>query len=194
MRIGLFGGTFDPIHIAHLIVAETVRSDFSLDRIFFIPAALPPHKGRKRLTPIRARLEMLHLAVEGQSGFFVSDVEMQRGEVSYTIDTVRWFQEREEWAGDDFYLILGGDSLLELGTWKDPEQILDTIPILVVRRPGFDMDRVEERFLKRVVFVNAPFVAISSTEIRQRVHEGKSIRYWVPDKVEAYIRREGLYL
>jgi nicotinate-nucleotide adenylyltransferase len=193
MKTGLFGGTFDPIHVGHLIVAETVRCDLSLDRILFVVAAVPYHKVRENLSPAFLRLEMVELALEGYPLFTVSDVEVQRGGVSYTVETVRWFQDSEEWGKDELYLLIGSDCLLELGMWKDPEEILNNIPTLVVERPGFDIKKAEQRFGKRVTGVQAPLIDISSTDIRRRVRAGKSIKFWVPEKVEEYIMRKGLY-
>ena len=194
MKIGLFGGTFDPIHFGHLIVAETVRSDFGLDRILFIPAAIPPHKIKTSLSPASLRLAMVKLALEKVPYFEASDIEIKRGGISYTVDTVRWFWESDDWEGNEFYLLIGSDSLLELGTWKDPDKILERIPILVMGRPGFDFEKAEKRFQKKIVPVEVPLIDISSSEIRRRVKERKSIRYWVPEKVEKYIKQKGLYL
>ncbi len=194
MRTGLFGGTFDPIHTGHLIVAETVRSDFKLDRILFIPAEKPPHKRDSYLSPSTVRLKMVELAISRHPNFEISDVEIQRGGTSYTVDTVRWFLESKEWRKDVLYLIVGSDSLLEMETWRDSTIILEKIQTLVVERPGFDWEKGDKRFLKKVTLVQIPLVDISSTEIRRRVREGKSIRYWVPEKVENYIQRKGLYL
>ena len=127
MKIGLFGGTFDPIHVGHLIIAETIFSDFLLDRIFFIPTAVPPHKNSDSVSPTDRRLEMVKLAVEDRSGFDVSDTELQRGGVSYTIDTIRWFQNSESLKGGSFFLIIGSDSLYDIKNWKHPEEILSSI-------------------------------------------------------------------
>lgn len=194
MKTGLFGGTFDPIHIGHLIIAETVRSDFVLDRVLFIPAQIPPNKVNRILSAAQIRLKMVELAIDGYSYFDVSDVEIQRGGVSYTVETVHWFKETEEWGKDELFLIVGSDSLLEMKSWKDPGGILQKIQTLVVGRPGFDIEKAEESFRRRVKRVYTPFINISSTEIRQRVRSGKSIHYWVPEKVEVYIRKKGLYL
>ncbi len=194
MRIGLFGGTFDPIHFGHLITAETVRSDFGLDRILFIPAAIPPHKHKTSLSPAPLRLTMVKLALEKTPYFEVSDVEIKRGGVSYTVETVQWFQESDYWKENEFYLLIGVDSLLELGNWRYPDRILEKVPILVMERPGFDSEKAEKQFLEKIVPVKVPLIDISSSEIRRRVKEGKSIRYWVPEKVEKYIRQKGLYL
>ena len=194
MRTGLFGGTFDPIHMGHIIIAETVRSDFPLDRILFIPVGIPPHKENTQITPARMRYRMVELAVDAYPYFNVSDCEIQKKDISYTIDTVRSLKSSDTWGKDDFYLIIGMDSLLELDTWKKPEALLHEIDTIIVGRPGFDIAVVEQRFRQRVTVVQTPLIDISSSEIRRRVHEEKSIRTWVPDAVEAYIREKGLYL
>ena len=193
MRIGLFGGTFDPLHIGHLIIAETVHSDFSLDQIIFIPAAVSPHKVGKNLSPADIRLEMVRRTIDHCTHFNVSDVEIQNEKISYTVDTVRWFREAEQWHHDELYLLIGSDSFLELNTWKDPELILEQVHMLVVGRPGFEIQTVEERFRDNVTIIDGPLIDISSSEIRQRVQLGKSIRYWVPDCVEKIISQKGLY-
>lgn len=194
MKIGLFGGTFDPIHVGHLIIAETVRSDFSLDRLLFVPAAVPPHKKYRDISSGSIRLEMVRSAISGHPYFEVSDAEIRRGGISYTVETVRRFQESEEWAGNAFYLLIGADSFRDLKNWKKPKEILDRIRVLVVERPSFGIEEIEAGFDEGVTLVRAPLVGISSNEIRRRVREGKSIRYWVPESVEQIIRREGLYL
>ena len=127
MKIGLFGGTFDPVHVGHLIIAETVSSDFLLDRVFFIPAAVPPHKNGNRISPSDRRFEMLTLAIEDHTRFEISDVEIRRGGLSYTVDTIRWFQESATWRETAFYLIIGSDSLYDIKNWKHPEKILSGI-------------------------------------------------------------------
>jgi nicotinate-nucleotide adenylyltransferase len=193
MKIGLFGGTFDPVHVGHLIIAETVSSDFHLDRVFFIPAAKPPHKNGNSVSPPDRRLEMLKLAIEDHSRFVVSDAEIQRGGISYTVDTIRWFQKSELWKGGSFFLIIGSDSLYDIRNWKHPEEILSSIHVLVIERPGFEREEIGERYSEQVQWVSVPKMQISSTEIRKRVCEKKSIQYWVPRKVETYIHDKGMY-
>ncbi len=194
MRSGLLGGTFDPIHNGHLIVAEAVRSDFNLDRIFFIPAAVPPHKDSRELSPENHRLEMVHRAIMGNEHFKVSDFELKSCGISYTINTIKWFKQSSSYRNDQFFLIIGADSLLDFHTWKDPEEIFNTIKIIVMKRPGFDIDNVKSEFRNRVIVADVPMIEISSTNIRKRVREGKSIRYLVPEKVEEYIKMKRLYL
>ncbi len=193
MRIGLFGGTFDPLHMGHLIVAETVRSDFPLEQILFIPAGISPHKLDKNLSPADIRVEMVQKAIEHYTGFDVSLVEIQNKKISYTIDTIKWFRETEKYQHDELYLLVGSDNFLELNTWKDPEMILEQVHMLVVNRPGFEIQNVGVHFRDKMTFIKGPFIDISSSEIRHRVRLGRSIRYWVPDCVERIIFQKGLY-
>jgi nicotinate-nucleotide adenylyltransferase len=194
MKIGLFGGTFDPVHIGHLIFAETVRSDYGLNRILFIPAAVPPHKPGIRVSSAEDRLEMLKLAIEDYSHFEVSDVEIRRGSISYTIDTIQWFQESEFWKENTFFLIIGSDSLYDMKHWKHPEKILSKIRVLVIERPGFSREKIGNTGSKQIQWISVPQMDISSTEIRKRVQERKTIRYWVPRKVEDFIHDREMYL
>lgn len=192
MRTGIFGGTFDPIHMAHLTIAETLKSDFPLDRILFIPAFNPPHKERVVGCP-EDRFRMVQLAIQDNPNFFISDIELERGSISYTIDTISLLNQSEKWCNDEFFLIIGADSLIEIETWKQPEQILNRLTTLVIERPGFDIQELNEKYRQKVILVPAPFIDISSSTIRKRIHENKSIRYWIHEKVEAYIHENGLY-
>jgi nicotinate-nucleotide adenylyltransferase len=193
MKTGILGGTFDPIHVGHLIIAEVVRSDFPLDRILFMPTANPPHKKDLKLTDKNIRLRMVELAICKSPYFVVLDEEIKRGGISYTIETIKQLKSLELWSEDELYLILGADSLIDLKTWKDPEDIIKSINILVVARPGYDIRKADERFRRHTIIIHSPLIDISSSEIRQRIKEDKSIHYLVPDKVEAFIQKEGLY-
>ena len=193
MKIGLFGGTFDPIHTGHLIVAETVRSDFQLDRILFIPASRPPHKQGQTFAPSADRKYMVKQALKGNPFFKLSDVELRRGGESYTIETIRWFQESKIWKKHIFFLIIGADSLLEMTIWKNPDEILKSIRVLVLLRPGFDIQNSDKKYLDKVTMVSVPNIDISSTKIRNRIRNNQTIRYWVPEAVERYIHTKGLY-
>ena len=193
MRIGLFGGTFDPLHVGHLIIAETVLSDFPLDQVLFIPVGITPHKIEEDLSPAEIRLEMVQSAIQHHTGFDVSPVEIESKNISYTIDTIMWFKKTEKYHHDELYLLMGSDSFLELDTWKDPDLILEEVHLLVVSRPGFEIRTIEERFQGKLSIVKGPLIDISSSEIRHRVQLGKSIRYWVPESVEKIIFQKGLY-
>ena len=192
MNIGLFGGSFNPPHLAHLIVAETVREQFRLDQVWWMPARRPPHKAEETLVSSQHRLEMTRRATQDHPAFAVSDVEVRRAGASYTVETVRALQATHpEYA---FSLLLGGDSLRDFGTWRQPEEIVARVPLIVYRRPGAADIEVEPYLAGRVRFAEAPLLEISGTEIRARLREGRSIRYLVPDAIRAYIEEHGLYV
>jgi len=190
--IGLFGGTFDPIHIGHLITAEEVRDLFGLDEIVFTPSNRSPHKPDRPMASARDRYEMVALATKSNPYFSVDDIELVRGGTSYTVDTVREFRERR---GDEvsLHLVIGADLMLDLESWKDPDQLLALVTIIVMSRPGYDLRQVPEPFRGRFEVARVSHIDISSTMIRQRVLEGRSVRYLVPDAVEAYISAKELY-
>ncbi|HMB92960.1 MAG TPA: nicotinate-nucleotide adenylyltransferase [Rhodothermales bacterium] len=191
MRVGLFGGSFNPPHLAHLIVAETVREQFGLDAIWWMPAYQPPHKTGVALASATHRLAMTQAAVAENPGFAVSDLEIQREGTSYTVDTVRTLQA--EHPDHTFFLLVGSDSLHGFSSWYQPEEIIARVPLIVYRRPGTVTTKAEPAFAERVLFADAPLLEISGTEIRQRLREGHSIRYLVPDAVRAYIDQHKLY-
>lgn len=190
-RVGLFGGSFNPPHLAHLIIAELVCEQAHLDQVLWIPCYSPPHKDEQELVAPHHRLAMVRLAIEGNPAFAVSDVEIRRGGRSYTIDTIRELQAHHpDW---EFLLILGEDSLRTFHTWRAPEEIVQRVPLLVYRRPGVSAHPVDPRFLARATFVEAPLLEISATEVRQRCRQGRSIRYLVPEAVRQYILENHLY-
>lgn len=198
-KIGILGGTFDPIHIGHLIVAETVVQECSLDKVVFIPTGIPPHKSNYKVTSSNFRYDMLKIAIEGNESFDVSTMEIDRQGITYTIDTLQAIS-REPYGGDTLNFIIGGDTLMEVGGWKDAAKVVKLCRLIVYQRPGFNEEKVmkEAERLRRllgasVIFVNGPLLEISSTEIRQRIKKGKSIRYLVPQKVEEYIYSHNLY-
>jgi nicotinate-nucleotide adenylyltransferase len=178
--------------VAHLAVAEAAAEAAGLDRVVWMPAATPPHKqGTDSLAPADHRLAMTRLAVQGNDRFAVSDLELRRGAVSYTVDTLR--QLRAEHPGTELLLLLGGDSLAGLPTWREPEAILSLARLLVYRRPGSEEGAVPAEILARTTFVDAPSIELSGTAIRARLAAGKTVRYLVPDAVRAYIEAHGLY-
>lgn len=201
MKIGILGGTFDPVHVGHLIIAETVRDEMGLDRVLFIPAATPPHKQRRAITDAKHRLEMVRLAVEGNAAFEVTDIEIRRGGVSYSIETIE--RLRAAMAPEAaFFFIVGADTVPELATWKDIDHLVHRCTFVVVARPGFRIEDLlneaiglapdtRQRVLRH--FIDAVRVDISSTGLRARLAEGKSVRYRLPEAVEHYIRTKGLY-
>ncbi len=200
-RIGLLGGTFDPIHYGHLAMAEEVYAALDLAEMVFIPAGQPPHKAGRTITPAEHRLAMLKLAIASNPHFTLSQVDIQRSGPSYTVDTLRLL--REEWGKETaFYFVIGWDSLEELPTWYEPEGILAQLDYLVaISRPGYDerpgyREKLEQRLpglKERLLVVPAPQLAISSTSLRQRVAEHRPIRYQLPEAIEQYIERHGLY-
>lgn len=199
-RIGIYGGSFDPVHLGHLLVAETVRDQIGLDQVRWIPAFQSPLKLDRPPTPPKARLEMLSLAIGGHSPFVIDDRELRRAGVSYTIDTVRELQA--ELTDAEWFLILGADSLVEFHKWKEPKALCELVTPIVVARGGekpVDWDYLkpftdEERLARfREVSIMMPVIEISSRDLRDRLQRKRSIRYQVPAAVEAYIRTSGLY-
>jgi nicotinate-nucleotide adenylyltransferase len=195
MRLGLFGGTFDPIHLGHLILAEQCRESCSLDHVWFVVAGEPPHKRSER-TAVAHRLEMARIAVAGHPAFTVSEIETKRPGPHYSVETLESVS-REHPAVELFFLI-GADSLNDLPGWREPIRIAQLATIVVVNRPG--IEEVASADLPRfgsgsraIVPVTIPPIGIASTELRRRVLERKSIRYMVPRGVEAYIEAQGLY-
>jgi nicotinate-nucleotide adenylyltransferase len=192
MKVGVYGGTFDPVHWGHLVLAEEARTRAGLDLVLFVPSGLPPHKAARRLTPIGDRLAMVRLAVDGIPGFEVSDMESESHGPHYTIETLgRIARQRPD---DEISFILGSDSLLELGTWSRPEEIVALAPLVVLARPGFDPRSADSAFTKRLTIVDGVTVSVSSTLVRQRIAAGGSIRFLVPLAVLDYARRKRLYL
>jgi len=192
-RIGLFGGTFDPVHTGHLLLADAVRGNAGLEKIVFVPAAVPPHKPGGPSSGADDRLAMVRLAIEGNPGFEVEDLELRRPGASFTVDTLAELQASPEWGDAEWFLLMGADMLADLPNWKDPDEIVRRAGLLVMERPGFDVREMKTRFASEAVMVKTPSLGISSTQIRRRIREGAPIRYWVPDAVEAYIREKGLY-
>jgi nicotinate-nucleotide adenylyltransferase len=191
VKVGVFGGTFDPIHWGHLVLAEEAMLAAGLDRILFVPSGLPPHKIDRVLTPCVHRLAMVRLAVAGVTGFEVSEAEADEDRPHYTLDTLtRLAGERPR---DEMSFLLGSDSLLEMRSWRDPEGIVHLCPLVVLPRPGFDAAAANPAFTARLTLVGGVSVSISSTLVRQRLAGGAPVRFLVPEPVREYIRRNGLY-
>jgi nicotinate-nucleotide adenylyltransferase len=196
-RVALFGGTFDPPHLGHLIIAECARESLSLDRVEFLVSADPPHKLDVARSPFADRRAMVALAISGAPSFVVNDSECSRPGPSFTVDTLRLRQE--ERPEERLWFLMGADSLIDLPTWREPEAILNLARLAVAARPGspiaFD---VVERSLPGATgvidLVTTPLIDISSRELRRRVLEERSIAYRVPSNVHAYIRSRELYL
>ncbi len=198
MNIGLFGGTFDPIHTGHLIVAEDVRLKLALDRVLFIPAGQPWLKMEREITPGEHRLEMVKLATDSNPHFEVSGIELERPGPTYSVDTVSALRA-ELGPGIDLFFIIGFDALSELPVWKESSQLLELCRIVAMRRPGHDkldwrsLEQVLPAVSSRVDVVDVPQIEISSTGIRERVARGLSLRYLVTETVEHYIQEHQFY-
>ena len=192
-KVGVLGGTFNPIHWGHLVLAETVLDTAGLDELLFVPTALPPHKQVEGDISIEHRLEMVRLATEGQKGFQLSSLEADETKVSYSIDTLdRIAKQYPE--DSQIRFIVGADQLDEIESWKDYRRLLDQYGLYVAKRTGSGNPSMMQRLKDCIEVVPMPRIEISSTAIRQRVADGKSIRFMVPGAVEAYIRKHQLYL
>lgn len=192
MRIGIFGGTFNPIHYGHLINAEIVKEDFSLDKIIFIPVKCPVHKKLIGSITSNDRLKMLEIAIQGNSGFDISTAEIDRDSESYTITTLH--ELSEIYPEDKLYLIIGSDSFLEIDTWKEPVEILKIASLIIIKRPGDNISDVDKyKMAKEILIANNPNIELSSSNIRDRIKNGKSVRYMIPERIQEYIRNRGLY-
>jgi nicotinate-nucleotide adenylyltransferase len=187
-KIGLFGGTFDPVHLGHLIIAQAVLENAGLDRMIFIPSARPPHKGHEMMFDAGDRLAMLSRAIRGNPSFAVSDIEMRRSGLSFTIDTIREMKALHP-PGTEFFFLVGRDNLYEIETWRDPHDILAECTLLVAERVCSDERIIPPWIMETVHSVPAPVIEISSTDIRTRIREGRSIRYLVPEGVAEMIQK-----
>ncbi len=185
-KVGLFGGTFDPVHHGHLIIAQAVLEQTGLDRMIFIPSARPPHKGEDIMFSAAVRFALLSRAVRDNESFCVSDVEMRRKGFSYTIDTIREMKAQYP-PSTEFFFLVGMDNLYEIQTWRNPRGILEECTVLVADRACAKDREVPRWIQERVRRVRVPLIEISSTAIRQRIREGKNLRYLVPTGVEEMI-------
>lgn len=199
IRIGIMGGTFDPIHNGHLVLAEQIRTRFTLDKIYFIPVGNAPHKKNTTKSTKYDRLNMTKLAIESNVNFEISDIEIKKESVSYTIDTVRELKELIH-AEDKLYFITGADAILLIDTWKDYKELFELVTFIGATRPGISVeelqskiDEVKQKHGVGIEITKVPALAISSTDIRRRVEEGESIKYLLPESVESYIKENGIY-
>jgi nicotinate-nucleotide adenylyltransferase len=188
VRIGVFGGTFDPPHLGHLIVAGDAHAGLSLDRIVFVPSAVPPHKLATVRASAEQRLEMVEVAVRDDYRFTVDDIELRRTGPSYTVDTLRSL--REQHAGCELFFLIGTDALREIETWRTPDEVARLARLVALSRSGDEARTATHRV---VLPLHVTRVDISATEIRRRVAAGESVRYLVPDSVREIIERDGLY-
>ena len=213
MRLGLLGGTFNPIHLGHLRAGVEVREAFNLDRLVLIPSARPPHKTADHMASADDRLEMVRLALQGEPFLEVFDVELTRPGLSYTIETLRHFQDQSG-QGSEIYFVVGQDAFSEITTWKSYHELFATAHFIVMTRPGFESDRLEDfihthlseayqydlagkRFSHpqwyTIFCLSITHLDISASQIRELRGQGRSIRFLVPDAVNQYILEKGLY-
>jgi len=199
-RLGIMGGTFDPIHYGHLVAAEAAAHEFSLDRVIFVPAARPPHKKDYPITEAGHRYLMTVLAVTTNPKFEASSIEIDRSGYSYTFDTVREFRHVY---GEEVqvFFITGADAILEIMTWKNVQKLIEICSFIAATRPGFDLTALDQRIQElprgcqdRIFPMEVPALAISSTDIRQRVREGRPIKYLLPEPVEYFLLKNRLYI
>jgi nicotinate-nucleotide adenylyltransferase len=196
-RIGLFGGTFDPIHYGHLVIAEDARVYLGLDTVYFAPAYQPPHKPQGTYSAFEHRVRMVELAIKSNQRFALSLIETRLPGPSYTVDTVRAFR-RELPADATLYFIMGMDSLANILTWHKPEELLPLCRIVVAERAGYQVDiaALDSKLpglRKSLELIDTPELSISSTDLQRRIRRGLSVRYQLPIRVEQYVRRQNLY-
>jgi nicotinate-nucleotide adenylyltransferase len=198
-RIGVLGGTFDPIHIGHLAVTQDAAYRLSLDRVLFVPNRIPPHKQRQHVSDVHHRLAMVELGVADNRQFAVSQLELERPGPSYTLDTMRELKARHGTRADLFFLV-GCDALTQLHTWHQPQQLLDEFKLAIMNRPletSIDWSELEARFPgigEQVTVVDVPHLLVSGIGIRERVQRGEPIEYYVVPPVRRYIAEHGLYM
>ncbi|KYQ86802.1 hypothetical protein AYX07_06575 [Thermoactinomyces sp. AS95] len=192
MKVGIFGGTFDPIHFGHLLLAEQAREAASLHEIWFIPAGEPPHKQGKPVTPAMERKKMVELAIEGHPQFKVNPIELMRSGPSYTVDTIMELKKQNPHV--EFFLLVGADMVKNLPKWYKIKEIIQNVQVIGLGRPGFDHDALPEYIEERLMWIpDAVETNISSSIIRERLMLNRSVRYLVPDSVYKYIKEQGLY-
>ena len=188
-KVGIFGGTFDPIHHGHLITAQSVREIRNLDRIIFIPSFISPHKADVNSASPEHRMNMLKLAIEEIEFFEVSDYEIKKEGISYTIETLKEFKKKY----DELQFIIGYDNIFKFHTWKNPDEIMKITKILVLKRKSSLPPPHEDKYVKSALFVETRGIEISATDIREKVKQGMPIHYLVPEKVKEYIYSFNLY-
>jgi nicotinate-nucleotide adenylyltransferase len=200
MRVGVFGGTFDPVHTGHLILAEQCREQGRLDEVWFVPAPRPPQKDETVLTRFEQRVEMLALATAGNPAFKIDELEKERSGPSYTVDTLDELGRRHP--GHEFFLLVGSDSLADLPNWHEPRRLLELAGLVVMARPGHPMPTADELRQRlrlpatvplRLEVAEAPLIHIASRDLRRRARAGRSLRYFLPRAVECYVRDKRLY-
>ncbi|MEQ9411879.1 MAG: nicotinate-nucleotide adenylyltransferase [Fuerstiella sp.] len=198
MKIGVFGGTFDPVHFGHLLLAETCRQKLELTEVRFVPAGSPPHKADVKITDGHVRADMLQLAVSGYSEYTVDRRELRRRGPSFTVDTLT--ELTSEFSEAEFFFLMGADSLRDVPGWRSPDRITQLATVVAVNRPGLPMptpaqvgEWVGSDLASRIQLVSMPGTDLSATELRRRVREGQGLRFMTPKAVEAYIDQHGIY-
>lgn len=196
LRLGAVGGTFDPPHYGHLALAENARVQLGLDRILFVPAGQPPHKSERPVTPTRHRVAMVEAAIAGNPAFTISRVDLDRPGPHYTIEMLVLL--RQEHPQAELFFLIGGDSLAEFLSWRDPAGIVRQARLAVMQRPGWQanleaLEREIAGIRERLVWLDAPRLGITGSDLRRRVRAGLPLRYLVPPPVAAYVREQGLY-
>jgi nicotinate-nucleotide adenylyltransferase len=199
LRLGILGGTFDPIHFGHLLAAEEARVVLRLNQVLFAPAGDPPHKQGHPILPVTHRLAMVRLAIADNPAFVISTVDIDRPGPHYTVDTIHLLRDRWGTDADETFFIMGADSLAHLLTWYQPARLVELCRLAVVARPGYRADLAElEAALpgvsSRLDWVEMPVLGISSSDLQRRVRDGRSIRYQVPAVVARYVAEHELYL
>jgi len=198
MRVGVFGGTFDPIHLGHLAVARSIQSTLNLDKVIFVPAGQPWLKAGTLVSSVKDRVEMLRLALARRRAFELSTIEADKTGPSYTVDTIEKLK-KQLGSNADLFFLLGSDALMDIAKWKEPQRLVRLCQLVAFARPGFGLPTMEALetavpgVSQRVVFLEVPQVNIRATDIRRRVAEGRSVQRLVPRAVERYILEHGLY-
>lgn len=197
MRLGVLGGTFDPPHYGHLMLAEVARDQLALERVLWVPAADPPHKQNQIIESAQHRIAMLELALDSNAAFVLSRADVDRPGPHYTVDLLALLSG--EYPGAELYFLMGGDSLRDLASWRDPARIVEQCQLVVMPRPKqvIDMDALDNvipGLRQRVTFIDSPLVDLSASQIVRRVQQGRSIRYLTPPAIIEYINRHQLYL
>ena len=187
MKIGILGGTFNPIHMGHLIMAEEVLQKIGLAKVIFVPTNMPPHKEDGEIIPAVYRLKMLRLAISGNPHFSVSDIEIKRGNLSYTIDTIK--ELNKIYRGNELYFIIGSDLFKYLNEWKDLKEIIALVKFIVATRPGYPLENLPDY----MTTINIRAVDISAFQIRQCIKQNRSFRYLVPEAVWHYVLKKKIY-
>lgn len=187
-KFGIFGGLFDPPHLGHLIIAQTVLEEFRLNQIIFVPAGNPPHK--RKYSPYRIRFKLTEAAIKNNKNFSLSPIESQIAGKTYTVEVIKAIKQK---INGQFYLIIGSDQWHEIKTWKDPQELLKYCALIVVPRPAYKI-KVKSFFSKKIFIAHTPLIQISSTVIRKRVKQKQTIQYFVPPAVNNYIKKKKLYL